>query len=276
MAQTRASTSPHRRTEYTSLNRGLEILSHVQETGSLKIAELARQLDLPLSTTYRYVSVLRESGYVIEIDGHLLPSNRLAERSGEVNHLVHYARPVLRRLRIETHLTAVLAVRIHSAAVCLDVSFAHPKHKISFQRGKVRPLYAGASALPLLAFAPRATVREVLEGAMRRYTAQTPDREQLETTLAAIRADGHAVSQGHLTPGAVAVGIPVIVEGRCLCSLSLVGDPIALARVPDLVRELRGGANELLARMPSEAIEEVWLQPDQEAERSGETQAHEY
>lgn len=276
MASTDVPTREYRRTEYSSLNRGLEILSRLQEAGSLKIAELARQLDLPLSTTYRYVAVLRESGYVIENDGHLLPSNRLAERGGEVDHLVHYARPVLRRLRTETNLSAVLAVRIHSAAVCLDVSFAHPKHKISFQRGKVRPLYAGASALPLLAFAPSTTVRDVLEGAMRRYTAQTPDREQLEATLAAIRADGHAVSQGHLTPGAVAVGIPVIVEGRCLCSLSLVGDPIALSRIPDLVRELRGGASELLARMPSEAIEEVWLQPDQESEQSGEGQTHEY
>src|SRR5699024_4634992 len=158
-----------------------------------------------LSTAYRYVAVLRENGYLIEINGYIVPSDRLAERGGEADHLVQYSRPVLRRLREITQLTAVLAVRIHSAAVCLDVAFAHPKHRISFQRGKVRPLYAGASALPLLAFAPPATQRSVLDGAMRKYTAQTLTHAELEAALADVRRDGYAVSHGHLTPGAAGV-----------------------------------------------------------------------
>jgi len=251
------------RTEYSSLNRGLEILSLVRSAGRMRAADLSEKLDIPLSTVYRYLAVLRESGFAVEVDGYLLPSNLLAEAGNESEHLVEYCRPVLRRMREQTTLTAILAVRIHTAAVCLDVSYAHPQHKISFRRGQVRALYAGGSAQPLLAFAPASTVREVLDTDFRRYTAATPSPSEVEQQLKRIRSDGYAVSHGHLTPGMVAVGVPVIVDGRCLCSLSLVGETVTLANIDTLVETLRGGTRELLARMPSQAIQEAWLQPDE-------------
>lgn len=250
------------KSEYGSLKRGLEILTLLQEEGRLRVADIARKLDMPLSTVYRYVVVLRESGFANELDGYLTPSVRLAEPADETGHLVRYSAPVLRRLRDETSHTAVLAVRVHMAALCLESAFAHPKHMISFQRGQLRPLYAGASALPLLAFAPPSVLQEVLDTEFRRYTSITPNPVEVESEVRRIRADGFAVSHGHLTPGMVAIGVPVIVDGKCLCSLSLVGDAQSLAEVDSLVEALRGGAADLLSRMPSSAIHEAWRQPD--------------
>lgn len=246
----------------SSLSRGLDILGLVQQSGRLRASDISATLGIPLSTVYRYITTLRGSGFIIEVDGYLLPSERLAESGEHSEHLVRYAEPVLRRLREQTGMSLVLAVRIHTAAVCLEASFAHPKHKISFQRGQVRPLYAGGSALSLLAFAPPSIQREVLESDFRLYTSATPGAADVAAQLEQIRADGFAVSYGHLTPGMVAVGMPVIVDGRCLCSLSMVGESPLGIPVDSLLQLLREGVRELMARMPTSAVREAWLSPD--------------
>jgi DNA-binding IclR family transcriptional regulator len=250
---------------YSSLNRGLQILRLVQEAGRLRVAEIARRLDIPTSSVYRYVITLRESGFLIDVDGYIVPSARLAEHGDESSHLVRYAEPVLRRLRDQTTMSAILAVRIHTAAVCLEASFAHPKHKISFQRGQVRALNAGGSALPLLAFAPQSVVRDVLKAEIRPYTAATPNRREIEREIEHVRTAGYSVSYGHLTPGMAAVGVPVIVDGRCLCSLSLVGEAPFATPVEEVVQLLREGARELLARIPTSVAKEAWLTPEDES-----------
>ncbi len=247
----------------SSLSRGLDILSLVQETGRVRPAEVSRRLGVPLSTVYRYLGTLRDSGFIVDVDGHVMPSARLAETGEESEHLVHYAEPVLRRLRDRSMMTVILAVRIHTAAVCLEAAFAHPKHKISFQRGQVRALNAGGSALPLLAFAPKSVRREILEGGLRPYTAATPTRAELEREIDRVRATGYSVSYGHLTPGMAAVGVPVIVDGRCLCSISMVGEAPLAMPIGSAVQLLREGASELLARMPSESAREAWLSPEE-------------
>jgi DNA-binding IclR family transcriptional regulator len=247
---------------YSSLNRGLQILRLVQESGRLRVAEISRALDIPASTVYRYLGTLRESGFLVDVDGHVMPSARLSETGDESGHIVRYAEPVLRRLRDQTMMSAILAVRIHTAAVCLEASFAHAKHKISFQRGQVRALHAGGTALPLLAFAPPTVVRDVLRSEVRPYTAATPNRGEIEREIEHVRSAGYSVSHGHITPGMAAVGVPVIVEGRCLCSLSLVGEAPLAFPVDDLVALLREGTRELLARIPNHVAKEAWITPE--------------
>ena len=247
----------------SSLNRGLEILGLIQQAGRLRASDISTTLGIPLSTVYRYVSTLHSSGFIIEVDGYLLPSERLAESGERSEHLVRYAEPVLRRLREQSGMSLILAVRIHTAAVCLEASFAHPKHQISFQRGQVRPLYAGGSALSLLAFAPPSIQREVLESDFRLYTSVTPKPPDIMPLLEQIRTDGFAVSHGHLTPGMIAVGVPVIVDGRCLCSLSMVGESPLNIPIEALVQLLREGVRELIARISASAVREAWLSPDE-------------
>lgn len=252
------------RSQYSSLHRGLEILALLQEEGRLRAGTISERLNIPLSTVYRYAAVLRESGFAVETDGYLIPSSRLTEPGRESEHLVHYSAPVLHRLREQSSFTAVLAVRVHTAALCLEAVVAHPKHRISFQRGKIRGLHAGASALPLIAFGPQSVLREVLDTGLRRYTSATPDPDTLKEEVRRIRSDGYAVSHGQVTPGMIGVGVPVLVDGRCLCSLSLVGDAQSTARIDDLVELLNGGAQELRARMPTNAVSQAWVNHDDE------------
>ncbi|EPR77217.1 Transcriptional regulator, IclR family [Leifsonia rubra CMS 76R] len=248
--------------ELSSLNRGLDILDAIQGTGRLRASDIADLLDLALSTVYRYVNALREAGYVIDIDGYLIPSARFVEPTNDSTHLVRYAAPVLNRMRNLSQMTALLTVRVNTAAMCLEAVFAHPQHKISFQRGQTKALYAGASALPLLAFAPPRIIKEVLGGDFRRVTAATPGRVEVEREIERVRKEGHSVSHGHVTPGMTGFGVPVIIDGQCICVLSLVGTPSELTAIEDSIDIMRAGARELVGRIPKHAIDETWETTD--------------
>lgn len=245
---------------YGSLQRGLRVLGLVQEQGRVRISEIGETLGIPASTVYRYVRALSGTGFAHENDGYLVAGERLAEKNtADSPHLVQMAAPVLRRLRQRSGMTAILAVRVHITALCLDVSYAHPQHRVSFRRGEVHNLYAGASALPLLAYAPSRVVRELLSGGLRPYTTATLTQELLDPYLKQVRQEGYAVSRGQVTPGMTAVGVPVVVDGQCLCSLSLVAEERRFAGALDAaVQLLREGAKELIGRLPASEDGNVW------------------
>src|SRR5690606_7308697 len=142
--------------------------------------------------------------FLVEVGGRLLPSGRLSDRSaGRPEHLVDVARPVLGRLGARTGHNVALTVRVHTAALCLDTRRVG-SGSVAFHPGKVLALYAGASATPLLAMAPPAVQRQVLGARMRRFTAITPDADQLRQELETVRRRGFHVTRGWLTPGMTA------------------------------------------------------------------------
>lgn len=233
----------------SSLVRGLQILDCVATLGRARVDDLATRVDLPLSTAYRYVRQLRDMGYLYEVDGfYTLGVNFTnGERRRETGHLVRMAEPVMRGLRDATGEAVVLTVRVQTAALCLDRVMPQRRYLMSFQRGAVRPLYAGASVLPLLAFAPADVVDDVLAGPLRRITARTPDRDALKREVARVREHGFAISRGEVDPGMVAVGVPVFRGRTCICALSVVGSEHSLAegRLETAVRAVNEAGAEL-------------------------------
>lgn len=242
--------------EYGSLKRGLQILKLVQDLGRGSAADISRELGVPLSTVYRYLAIIKESGFAVEVDGGLVPSERLAEGWSDTSNLVRLAAPILHRLRAETEMTAVLAVRVHTAALSLEVSYAHAQHRISFRRGQMRSLHAGASALALLAHAPDPIVKEVLGRGYRGYTAATLGPAALAHELERIRTTRYAISIGQTTPGMMGIAVPVIANGTCIASLSLV-DEIASkhADEAELVAALHAAAEELASTIGQDMVD---------------------
>lgn len=247
----------------SALDRGLQILGFVQDNGRVTVAEIVAGLGIPSSSVYRYLGRLERAGYLVELDGQLLAGDRMADRSTDRRaHLMEFAQPVLNWLRGQSGLTVALTVRAHTAALCLDVRRGDGGW-VAYHPGEVLALYAGASALPLLAMAPVAVRNQVLRAKIQRFTAATPDRAGLRTELDAIRRDGYAVSRGWLTPGMTAVGVPVVVDGGCVCALSLVGPDHALVEADLAVRWLHRGAEEISRRITGSAAPS-WRLPDEE------------
>ncbi|WP_245645317.1 IclR family transcriptional regulator [Pseudonocardia acaciae] len=247
--------------ELSSLDRGLQILAYIQDHGQVDAAGIIAGLDIPSSTVYRYVRLLKNAGFVVDVGGQLLPSRRLADPSvAGSEHLVDLARPVLGRLRERSGLGCALTVRVHTAALCLDTRHSG-SGSVAYHPGEVLALYAGASATPLLAMAPGPVRRQVLGARLHRFTAATPDAAALRAELVVIREQGYHVSRGWLTPGMTAVGVPVMVAGSCLCALSLIGTDRDLADTAGALELLRHAAGELVARLPK-APSIAWTPPE--------------
>ncbi|WP_016905914.1 IclR family transcriptional regulator [Streptomyces xiaopingdaonensis] len=249
--------------ELSSLDRGLLVLAFIQDRGQVDVAEIVAHLGLPSSSAYRYVRKLKRAGYVVEVGSRLLPSTRLADRAtNDSIHLVDHARPVLGHLRAATGLTAAVSVRVHTAALCPDSRRSGPG-SVAFLPGEVHTLYSGASATPLLAMAPRAVQQQVLQEPLHRYTTAAPGLGELRRELAVILRQGYHFSRGWLTPGMSAVGVPLVVGGRCLCALSLVGADHLLADVTEPVRLLQEAADMLAERLQQE-LPTAWTPPDRD------------
>lgn len=209
----------------TSFSRGLDVLIAIARNGQATAAELADELGLAPSTTYRYIRSLREYGLIEESQGVYVPGWRLMEISGQ--HLTHtrlaeVGGSYLKTLTYQTGETAVLAVRAGSHAICLRQSVSPSPDHYAFRINELLPLYAGAGQRVLLACAPK-PILEVAMAGMVPYSEATPPADRLPEILARVRRDGFAMSRGEFKEGAIAVAVPVYASGEVACSLTLAG-----------------------------------------------------
>jgi DNA-binding IclR family transcriptional regulator len=200
----------------TSLARALGLFTALLDAGEARVDELAAAAGLPLSTTYRYLLDLRAAGLVAEDRGRYAAASRLG---GGLRSL---ARPTLERLAGETGETALVAIRRGDHALCLDQVESRHATRMAFRVGQRVPLHAGAASRVLLAYAPPEVLADVVSH-LDAITPATPDAAALPRRLATIRATGLVTSRSELVPGAIAIATPVLVDGRCVCSLCLAG-----------------------------------------------------
>lgn len=254
------------------LARGLALLHIVHSVGEISVRDLSQRSLIPLATTYRLVRQLVESGFAIENDGriHAGPQIAPAPAAGPM-HLVDYAGPFLRELARETGLTAVLTVRVHTLALCLDVvRGAVQARSASFRIGEPSALHAGASATPLLAYAPKRVLAQVRAGGFKRYTAHTPGEDEVLAKLQTIRSQGYDVTFGERQPLWAAVGVPVFDDGEPLCCLSVTGPSLGFPPTDRMVNKLTVAATRLSQSIPHDQRTELWQSDDEHADEQEE------
>ncbi|MEO6879434.1 MAG: IclR family transcriptional regulator [Mycobacteriaceae bacterium] len=209
-----------------SFVRGLNVLIAVAELGEARADEIAVDVDVPLSTVYRYLRTLCELQLVEERDGSYVQGWRWIELSGrEVAHtrLVELGHSFLREIAECTGETAVLAVRAGNHAVCLRQVESHHPMRMAFKIGQLLPLDAGAGQRMLLAHAPAAVVEHVLAEPVPHATGRPRSRSTIARELEQVRRQRFLVSHGELSDGAVAVSVPVFADGEIACSLTAAG-----------------------------------------------------
>jgi DNA-binding IclR family transcriptional regulator len=151
-----------RRSGAESSRKVLHLLTTFDEhRHTLSVPELAERTAMPVSSVYRYLTVLREEGLVEEAER---GSYRLTHRvvslaqaaNAAVSDWVNTARPILVGIAESTGETALLIRRLGMSAVCVDrVDSIHPV-RLQFDVGALMSLHAGSAARVLLAYLPRA------------------------------------------------------------------------------------------------------------------------
>ncbi|MFG2592337.1 IclR family transcriptional regulator [Streptomyces sp. NPDC048438] len=218
-------------------DRALDILLMFRDDQLvLPASEVAARLGVARSTAYRYLQSLTFNEFLEETDGsgfrlgpRVVDLARLARKGVGLSDL---ARPVMRRLVERTGMPALLTRRTASTVVCLEREDAGTGLRLSYERGQVLSINAGAAALALVAWAPKKDLDEILAGPLPRYTDAThADPAALRAHLAQIRDQGYAVGRGELDPDVLGVGAPVRdASGRVVAALSVAAFS---HRVPD-------------------------------------------
>lgn len=205
-----------------ALRRGLAILGVLAgRPGPVSAAVIARELDLPRSTTYHLLRELISAGYVTH-----LPEERrygLGVAAFEIGSaylrhgpLERLAGPLLRRLVDELGHTAHLGVLHGGESLYLIKERPSQPQTLVTDVGVRLPAQLTASGQAVLAHLPAAQVRALLPGkaAFVLRTERGPrNLPELRRLLAAERRRGWAVEDGHVTAGFASVACPVFDHG---------------------------------------------------------------
>jgi DNA-binding IclR family transcriptional regulator len=202
---------PEEAPEDTSFARGLRVFLAIADRGLVRADELATLLETPLSTVYRYLRTLTEFGFVDRIDGAYRLGPRLLVGGGSTvstEELIRRADPILSMLAAETGETAVISRRVGLAAVCLQQQPSAQALRVVLEPSGSSPLGVGALGRVLLAYAPQEIQDEVLGNGS---TGEPGDTiPALASELAAVVADGLAVTEGEPIAGSVGIAAPVL------------------------------------------------------------------
>jgi DNA-binding IclR family transcriptional regulator len=125
-----------------------------------------------------------------------------------------------------TRETVILTVARGHESVCVDSIESPQPVRLSFEKGRVQPIYAGASAKILLAFSDPAFQEEVISEChgLAYSDGQTIDCDDLLEEMSRVREQGTIVTASEVDEGAVAVAAPILDEkGRLVAGLSIAG-----------------------------------------------------
>ena len=235
----------------SSADKVLEVLLLFQESWpELTAEEICELIDAPRSTTYRYIRVLRDKGFLekspagaFRLGPRLLQLGRIARSRLDISDI---ALPVMEEIAWQTRETVLLTRLFGSNAVCVERIEGLQAVRISFEVGQIQPLHGGASSKILLAYVNEDEWDEHLTLPLERFTEHTvTDPEVLKEQLREIRRQGYCVSESEVDLGARAMSVPVAdARGRTVAALSTAGPAFRIddATVKRHLELLRSGA----------------------------------
>jgi DNA-binding IclR family transcriptional regulator len=199
----------------------------------MTVEEIAASLDLPASSTYRLLRTLRDRHVVFQPPGEktlqmgfaLLRWADAARRSLD---LVALARPSLQTLAEKTQETTSLTLIHGNSAATADVIEGSGHVRVAPDRGRILPLYTGASCKAILAHLGEEGLDLSGATAARRGRALQALKDDLQLT----RERGYALSAEEVYAGASAVAVPIFLAGSSVVGSLAVSAP--LARMNDL------------------------------------------
>lgn len=245
--------------EIQSLARGIHILFQFsRERPFLTTEEIAQAVNLPKSSVYRFLFTLKKYG-LLERDL-LTGQYSLGLRVLELEEVVHssidleaISKPLLTKLGAFSGETVQLNILRGDHGICLYGVESPSAFRLAPEKGRVIPLYAGASGQSILAFLDQEQRARICEGDLHRFTPYTiTDTERLTQRLAQIREQGYVITCQEVYIGSLGIAAPVFGKnGNVIGSVSLSGpmERISEERKQAIRDELIRTAKEITSRM---------------------------
>ena len=245
-----------------TLQKGLDVLFFMaQKNTPITVPDIAQSLDLPTSSLYRIVSILRQNGLVERInkEGHLVLGNRnlsLARGLDEQSVLIKTANPVMKNLCEITNESVHLYALFGDRQICIDSVESSAPLRVTSSKGEMRPIYAGASGKVLLAFLPSVERDKLIDGGEleRIATNNITDPYDIREELRIIRKNGYAHTRSEQIEGAEGIAAPIFNRlRRIVASLSIAGPEQRIAKkdLNELIELVRRSAEEISNALPA-------------------------
>ena len=176
-------------------------------------------------TAYRYFKRLTGAGLITPVSG---AGYTLGPAIIQMDRQIQITDPMLRAARGVMHEliqrapdgSALLLCRLfHDRVMCVHQVFGRgPQEPVSYERGRLMPLFRGATSKVILAHLPARTLKSLYEqsGGEIDQASLGDSFEDFRAGLAAIRRAGVAVSRGEIDPGRVGVGVPLFDRDRTI------------------------------------------------------------
>jgi IclR family acetate operon transcriptional repressor len=225
-----------------------------RSTDGYKVADIARELNIPVTTTLRIMSTLALEGLARKVEGRfelgpiLIQLGNAALSGTEIREL---AQPVLLKLTQRTDETAHLAIPCDDRSLIVAVQDSlHPLRAAS-RPGFLAELHCSSTGKTFLAFLHHARLTELYPAGCK-PTKRTP---QTRTTLAeirreieAIRKRGYSVDDEEFNPGVRCVAAPVFdSEGKIAAAIGITAATVRFTRerIPEMGESVMAAAREL-------------------------------
>lgn len=183
---------------------------------SLSLSELARLMNMPVSTCFGLVRTLESRGYVYAIKPRsgFYPTKRLLDMARVISDndpLLERVEPVLKELRDKTGETITFAKRQGNRIIYLDVFESPQLIRYSAHIGEFRSLYTSSAGKAILGSIDEAERREILAGVkLRRYNANSlVSQRDLEADIQLSAKRGWYANMGEIVEDLMAVAIPL-------------------------------------------------------------------
>ena len=230
----------------TSIEKILDILcSFDSDHQEFFIQDISKKLGIPLSTTYKYIDVLVDRGFLVK-DPHTrkvalgLTAYKIGSLVADRIPLLNVANPHMNALSKQCGETVTLTVVYGWESLCIEKIETPKRVQLRIEKGRCIPLHTGASQIILLAYQEDHFIGAMIEDiGLRAFTENTlTNPEHLKRELNSIKNQGFALSDGEYEPGSAAIAAPIFEhKGRVVAGLSILGprDRILGEKKGDLV-----------------------------------------
>ncbi|MCC3296152.1 IclR family transcriptional regulator [Arthrobacter sp. zg-Y411] len=237
------------------INRVVRVLAaFTDDHPAIHLRQLARAVDLPLSTAHRIVAELEVEG-LLERDsgGRLRHGHRLwelASRGSRAASLREAALPAMEDLLAQTGHHVSLGVLEGTDVLYLErLTSDGSTVNITRTAGRL-PVHGCSAGLVFMAHAPEADQERFLHRRLNKLTnATVTDPEHLRGILASIRQSGHCSMAGIIVEESSGISVPVFADrGQVVASLTVIV-PLGKEDLPVLVPQLRMASRAITRRL---------------------------
>jgi DNA-binding IclR family transcriptional regulator len=210
-----------------SARRVLRILNEFcQNSPSPTAEELSQATNIPLSSVYRYLALLREANFIDEDGRNGFVVGPLAVRLARAAMLsmpmIELAQPYLQELTAKVGESTLLLVRSGIHAVCLARCESTASVRTAFDVGTTLPLHRGAGPKLLLAYLPKTEQQTILMQLKKEAPRSVSAVRQLNAELGQIAERGSASSISEVMPDVWSVAAPIMQGTEVKAALSVV------------------------------------------------------